>query len=216
MRILLSVLAAAAAFSSAAQAALITSFTGIDVTVDVTTTSDGGGGFSATLLGSNMATIGAGAEFSIYIYGPGLYSPSDGVVDIDFLDDGTIVAVAQTQFAVGNTSISNFSFDISISFADPAVLALTAVAAGDLARGDASVSGLDPIVWSFFNEHDNSYGEVMTFNDASGSPLPSIIFTAEEMSVSPSEVPLPAALPMFMAGLGLCGAVARRRRKLKK
>ncbi|PQA87789.1 hypothetical protein [Hyphococcus luteus] len=219
-------LAAGAVFYGAAKAAPITSFDGTEVSLAVNVTSDGRacepgdcyqsapyGPLTVSLLGSNTATIGDGHEFTLYLTGSGIYGPSSGYLNIDLLDDGTIEASAQSGFALGSARMTDFSFDLSFAFSDPAIEVLTASTAGGLGRGSTSVSGSNPIVWTFMNENDNAFGQVMTFNAKGAGPIPSVIFTADQNVLPPSEVPLPAAAPLMAAGLGAFGFAGMRRKR---
>ena len=228
MRIFLSFLAAMVALCAAASAAPLTSLNGTEIKLGVNVTSDGRacpdlscyqsapyGPLTVSLASADTAIIGDGPEFILYITGSGIYGPSSGYLNIDILDDGTIRAYAPTQFAVGSSRMADFSFDLTFEFSDPSIEVLTAATAGDLARGDTSVSGVNPIIWTFMNENDNSFGQVMTFGQENGL-IPSVVFTAQQDVMPPtSEVPLPAAAPLMLAGLSAFGFAGLRRKRKK-
>jgi len=190
-------------------AATITDFTGLDISasVDVIDNGDVGTGvFSASLSGPDTAVIGSGTEFSVLISGPGIFNFVSGFLDIDISADGTIEArgVAAGNTGVGSSQLDPFSFSLSFTFNDPAVEVLSYTSNGNLVRGSASVSGFDPVVWTFASERDNAFGNLISFSDS--NPIPSI-------SITEAIVPVPAAVWLFGSGLlGLTGLVRRNRR----
>lgn len=207
-----------------AKAAPVTSFNGSEVTASFNITDDGGQGLWGGLITSNTATIGDGAEFRLSLGASGFNTVN---LNLDFFDDGQVFLYADQQLALGGTSWTDWSFEISFSFTDPTKKFLSATSFGDLVRGDASVSGTDPIVWRFDNERDNSFGRIMTFGamsnlssyacmtQQSNCIVPGLQLTAEMTSMDPpvgAEVPLPAALPLFLMGIAGIGAVQRRRK----
>ncbi len=176
----------------------ITDFYGLDVEMSVDVTSAGGQSFFANLVGSNTATIGAGHEFTLNVGASGF---SAKPVRIDFNNQGLVNAYADAQFAIANTSFSDFSFDITFSLLDAEIT--SAVSSGDLVRGDASASSVDPVVWTFVNESDNSFGKVMTFGPA-GQTTPKIQLSADA-------IPEPSSLALI--GLMSTALLCRRRRR---
>ncbi len=178
----------------------ITDFTGLEVTVAVNVISNGGQNFSVGLITSNTAIIGEGAEFSMNAGGNGIYSYSQGTLNLDFDASGHVFLYADSQLAIGNTSFTEFSFDISFMIDGAFIRSVST--SGDLVRGSASADGLDPVVWTFVNERDNSFGQVMTFGTQI-STTPELELTADTQPI-----PEPAAVPVF-ALLSL--ALARRR-----
>lgn len=172
--------------------------TGSNVGVSLTTTNDGGQGFNVSSLSSTTATIDGNVEFTFWVNVSGFASKR---LNLDFDSMGTIRLYADAQFGIGNTSYDDFSFDISVSFLDATVNSV--LSGGNLVRGSASASGLDPIVWSFVNEQDNSFGKVMTYAGITG-PLPFL-----EIDAAP--VPIPAAGLLFISGIFAVPLFSRRR-----
>ena len=188
--------AALAALSTAStiNATPITDFTSVTVDLNVSDVTTGGQGFFVNLASPASTTIGAGAEFTLNIGASGFTTKQ---VLLDFDASGQVSAVALSQFAIGNTSFSSFSFDLNFSFPD--ALITDATVSGDLVRGDTSVAGLDPAVWTFENEQDNSFGNVMTFG--SEPNVPRLDFDAD--------IPEPSTLSL----LALSGVLVVRRRR---
>ena len=124
MRSILGFLAAVAASIMGANAAPITSFDGLEMSIELTVIDDGAtaaGSFTAYLVGDTTATIGDGPEFTFFIGAPGLYSYASGYVYVDAMDDGTITAysTSSSYTVVGNTDILPFAFSLSFAFTDP-------------------------------------------------------------------------------------------------
>lgn len=195
--------------STTSNAALVTDFTGIEMTVSLSIIDDGDlgtGNFTASLSGSDTALIGGAHEFSVYIGAPGLYSYSSGYVYIDVMTDGKIVAYGsepESNTGVGNTDLGPYSFSLSFSFTDPGIEVLNYSKGNSMVRGSHEVAGNDPIVWTFASEHDNSYGELMTFIGSNYADFaPYIDITEAEITV----VPAPAAAWLFLSALfGMVG-----------
>lgn len=176
--------------SDSAPADEITNFDGLQVDMAVDVTADGGQSFSVVLLGSNTATIGAGSEFTLAVGASG-FSTSSLLIDFD--DQGLVNAYADSQFAIGNTNFSSFSFDVTFSLLETEIT--SAISSGDLVRGNVSASGVDPVVWTFVNETDNSFGNIMTFGPLGG--------TTPLIQLSAAAVPEPSSAILF----GLISAV---------
>ncbi len=178
----------------------ITDFDGMEVFLTVDVTANGGQSFFVDLIGSNTATIGAGYEYTLNVGASGF---SARPVRIDFDNEGLVNAYADSQFAIGNTRFSDFSFDVSFSLVDAEII--SAVSSGDLIRGDATASGLDPVVWTFVNESDNSFGKIMTFGPEQG--------TTPKVQLSAMAVPEPSSVALI--GLMSTVLLCKRRRKLR-
>ncbi len=187
--------------AGSAGAVPIADFTGRDVSLSVTTTSSGGQGFFASLASPGVATIGAGPEFTLQLGANGFTTRT---LRVDFEGSGLVRAYADQQFAIGNTSFADFSFEVAFTIAGAALTG--AVGSGDLVRGSASVAGLDPVIWTFVNEQDNAFGRIMTLGPL-GGVVPQIQLSAER-------VPGPAAAPLL--GLAGLAALALRRRRLHR
>ncbi|MGI9432531.1 MAG: hypothetical protein ACR2PQ_09975, partial [Myxococcota bacterium] len=118
---------------------------------------------------------------------------------------GLVSAYAISQFAIGNTNFSDFSFDVTFNLLDDHIT--SAISGGDLVRGDASASGIDPVVWTFVNETDNSFGNLMTFGPVGGS-IPNV-------QLSATDVPEPAHALLLATGALLLIA-ARPLRRIRR
>lgn len=190
-------LALLGAQSNPVSADLITDFDGYEIELDVNVISDGGQSFSVNLVGSNTATIGAGHEFTLNVGASGFTTKP---IRIDIDNQGLVNAYADSQFAIGNTGFSDFSFDVTFSLSEAEIT--SAVSSGSMIRGSASVSGLDPVVWTFINESDNSFGKVMTFGP--------IDQNTPKVQISACTVPEPSSLTL--TGLISTVLLSRRRR----
>lgn len=186
----------AIAITTTTSATELTDFTGQTVEPSVSNVVDGSNGFFVALSTPASATIGAGAEFTLNVGASGFATQQ---VELDFNANGEVIASALSQFAVGNTGFTPFSFDLNFTFPD--IIVTDTTVSGDLVRGDTSVAGLDPAVWTFEHEQDSSFGNVMTFGNVGSAPVPRLDFDAD--------VPEPSSLALLALG-GLM--FARRRR----
>lgn len=185
--------------SGTAHAAPILDFTGLQASISVTTTSDGGQGFFATLNGANTATIGVGPEFTLSIGANGFTTRT---LNLDLTGSGFVDAYADSQFAIGNTGFTDFGFEVFISIAGAAFDSAAAV--GNPVRGFASVSGLDPVVWSLSNERDNSFGQLLTFA-GQGPDTPMVQLSAQM-------VPVPEPALAALLAVAAMGSLRGRRK----
>ena len=186
--------AALVTLSGAAGAAPILDFSGLEVTVSVSTTSDGGQGFVAVRNGADTATIGAGPEFTLSLGANGFPTRN---LNLDFTASGLVDLYADSQFAIGNTGFDDFGFEVAFSIAGATFD--SAVANGRPVRGSASASGLDPVVWSFVNERDNAFGQLLTFA-GQGPDTPTVQLAAQ--------MPEPGVAALL--ALGIAGVAGRR------
>ncbi len=187
-----------------ADADLIDDFTGLEVALSATTTSVGGKDFDVTVLGSNTATVGAGVEFVLSLtagdFGGG---SNQNFIDIDVDQNGVISATAHESFYYGAWYFNeNPSFDLDITFTDPAVEIISANKSGILASGNHFVSGTNPITWSFSGTPGSGSSYQIGFY-----PSP---FDVPKLELNASSVPEPAALPMIFGVLACCVARFRR------
>ena len=186
--------------SSLANADIITDFTGQAVELSVENVVDGDKGFFVTLNSPASTIIGGGVEFTLNIGASGIVGFPNGLVELDFDSSGVVVASAVSQFGISGNNIAPFSFDLHITLPDADVTSVSV--GGDLVRGDTSVAGLDPVVWTFENEVDTAFGNVMTFGNQDSAPVPSLDLNAVM-------VPEPTGLVLALSALCL---VSRHRR----
>lgn len=174
----------------------ITDFTGVNVNLNIANVVNGGRGFFASPTSPPNAVIGEGPEFTFNVGASGFATRE---IQLDFDANGQVAAFAETQSVYGNASFNDFSFDLVFTFPDIEIT--DATVSGDLVRGNTSVAGLDPAVWTFENESDPSFGKIMTIGtEGGGFRVPRLDFDA---------VPEPSSLALFTLG-GL--ALARRRK----
>lgn len=188
--------------ASNSQALSVTDITGQEVEIAVVTTANGGRDFNAELWSANTAIVGAGVEFTLRLtsgdFGGG---SNERFLALDFEGNGEVTAIPDQGFFFGGFYYNQIAaFDISINFTDPALKIKSATTSGDLAQGNTSASGLDPVIWSFITESDPFAGIQFGFNVV--TPVPKLNLTA---------VPLPAALPLITVGLVVTGMLARCR-----
>ncbi len=161
-------------------------------TANATTVSFDGTDYSDVFAGTNSqfsAAVGEGDERNLYEF---LCSTADDVcTDLGFdVDD----YFADGMFILGDFVTSVVNGNLYRFFT--AAFAPTIGASGEYSVEVTSAS-------AFGNFADNSVNETFVFYDLVG--------TVSTTTVTPSEVPLPASLPLLAAALG--GAAALRRRR---
>ncbi len=189
---------------SKVNADLIDDFTGYEVSISVSTVSNGGKDFNVEVFGANSATIGPGAEF-VLVLTAGDFGGGDNqnFLDIDFDQNGIVSATAHQSFYYGAFYFNqNPSFDLNISLTHPSVEVLSTTKSGIMASGSHVVNGNDPITWSFYGTSASASSYQIGF-----FPTP---FDVPKLELTATSIPEPVALPVF------CGAVvlfiARRKR----
>jgi hypothetical protein len=142
-----------------------------------------------------------------------VFGGSNGVVDF--------------ELALGGPAIGSFSVDHSAPGPIGQLLLLGPSSTGTHFHGVFSGSSTSSVVGTLFEVSQWTVGTLDSFEfpltlvitsnliglDSSFAPVLTGNFIGDFQLVSSSIVPLPAALPMFVSGIGMLGWVALRRRK---
>lgn len=143
----------------------------------------------AGAISPNPATIGAGVDFIAQFHGSDFFS-------IDFTEDGFVTVQWIQPGSLGHGATQNLSFsDVNLTIAEFVAFNLIST---------SGVTGIDQSDLGFTADSISmSLGSGSSW-DHGGSFTAQILFGGRE-------VPLPASLPLFLAGLGALGWVRRKR-----
>lgn len=158
-----------------------------------------------SLSGGWTSVSGAGIELRNNVYG--LASDGSNFVELDSHNNSAMQQVITTS--VG--SFYNLAFDYSPRVNQPDWTNGISVFWNNVLLGDVTATGGSTNLWSLKQFLVQGTGsDILKFaatgtNDSLGGNI-------DNVRLTPSAVPLPAALPLMLSGLGILGFVSRRRK----